>query len=159
MRATRKIENAGSTVTAGIHLTGRAQSLSSTVYAEPSMSEAEALSYLVLGRPLEDATSADGSNLSNTAYSLGLRQAALITNQIGQTVGLAELKVSGSNQNTTELVAGKQINSRLYARYAYGVFTRLGHLILRYRLNDSFTVEVGAGETQSMDIMYIIERE
>jgi translocation and assembly module TamB len=123
------------------------------------MSEADALSYLLTGRPLADATTADGSNLSNTAYSLGLRQAALITNQIGQTVGLDELTVSGSNQNTTELVAGKQINADLYARYAYGVFTRLGHLLLRYRISQSFAIEIGAGETQSMDILYTIEKQ
>lgn len=159
VRAIRRIDGVDGTVIAGIHLTGPARSLSSSVYAEPAMSEANALSYLVLGRPLEDATAADGSNLSNTAYALGLRQAATITNQIGQTVGLDELRVSGNNQNTTELVAGKQVNSRLYARYAYGVFTRLGHLLLQYRLSDSFTIEIGAGQTQSMDIMYTIERE
>jgi translocation and assembly module TamB len=159
VRAVRKIDGVDGTVTAGLHLTGRAQNLKSSVFSDPAMSEAEILSYLVLGRPLSDASAADGSSLSNTAYSLGLRQAALITNQIGQTVGLDELRVSGSNQNTTELVAGKQINSRLYARYAYGVFTRLGHLLLHYKLSESFAIEVGAGETQSMDIMYSIERE
>jgi len=159
VRAIRKIDSTTGSVTAGINLTGRAQNLSSTIFSDPSMSEADALSYLILGRPLEDATSADGSNLSNTAYSLGLRQAALISNQIGQTVGLDELTVAGDNQNTTELVAGKQINPDLYARYAYGVFTKLGHLLLRYRLSDSFMIEVGAGETQSMDIVYTIERE
>jgi translocation and assembly module TamB len=159
VRATRKIDTADGTVTAGINLTGRAQNLNSTIFSDPSMPEADAFSYLVLGRPLEDATAEDGNSLSNTAYSLGLRQAALITNQIGQTVGLDELKVSGNNQNTTELVAGKQVSSRLYARYAYGVFTRLGHLLLRYRLSDSFTLEVGAGETQSMDILYTIEKD
>jgi len=159
VRATRKIDSTTGSVTAGINLTGRAQNLSSTIFSDPSMSEADALSYLILGRPLENATSADGSNLSNTAYSLGLRQAALISNQIGQTVGLDELTVAGDNQNTTELVAGKQINSNLYARYAYGVFTQLGHLLLRYRLSDSFVIEVGAGETQSMDILYTIERK
>ena len=159
VRATRKIESVDGTVTAGIDLTGRAQNLSSTVFSDPSMSEADALSYLVLGRALQDATAADGSALSNTAFSMGLKQAALITNQIGQTVGLDELAVSGNNQNTTELVAGKQINSKMYVRYAYGVFTRLGHLLLRYRLSESFTIEVGAGETQSMDILYTIKKE
>ena len=159
VRATRKIDSMTGSVTAGINLTGRARNMSSTIFSDPSMSEADALSYLILGRPLEDASSADGSNLSNTAYSLGLRQAALISNQIGQTVGLDELTVAGDNQNTTELVAGKQINPNLYARYAYGVFTKLGHLLLRYRLSDSFMIEVGAGETQSMDIVYTIERK
>ena len=96
---------------------------------------------------------------SNSAYALGLRQAALITNQIGQTVGLDELSVEGNNQNTTELVAGKQISPELYARYQYGVFSRVGKFLLRYDLTDSISIEVGAGEQQSMDILYTIERE
>ena len=73
--------------------------------------------------------------------------------------GLDELTIGGSNQNTTELIAGKQLNSRLYARYVCGVFSRLGKLLLRYRLSASFSVELGAGENQSMDLLYTIEKE
>ena len=96
--------------------------------------------------------------LSNAAFSLGLSQAALITNQIGRAVGLDELTVGG-NQNNTELIAGKQINARLYARYSYGVFQQLGTLLLRYRLSEHVSVEVGSGEHQSLDILYSITRE
>jgi len=159
VRATRTIEQSDGTITVGLDLNGRAQNLGSSIFSEPSMSKAEALSYLMLGRPLEDASEADGNALANSAYSLGLRQAGLITNQIGQTVGLDEFAVSGSNQNTTALVAGKKVNSRLYARYAYGVFTKLGKLLLRYRLSDSISIEVDAGESQSMDILYTIEKD
>lgn len=159
VRAIRKIESIDNTVIAGIELTGRTTDLQSRLFSDPSMSQADTLSYLVIGRPLADATAADGSNLSDSAYSLGLRQAAQITNQIGQTVGLDEFRVDGKNQNTTELIAGKHVNSRLYARYAFGVFSRIGKLLLRYKLNDSFAVEIGAGEHQSMDILYTIEKE
>jgi len=159
VRAVRKIETDTGTITAGINLTGRARELSSTLFSDPAMSQADALSYLVLGRPLAGATTADGSNLTNTAYSLGLKQAELITNQIGQTVGLDELRVTGNNQNTTELIAGKQINPRLYARYAYGVFRRVGRLVMRYKLSDSFAIEISAGEQQSMDILYTVEKQ
>jgi len=159
VRAVRRVETGEQVVVAGINLTGRAQNLTSTLFSEPAMSEAEALSYVVLGRPLDQATAADGSNLSNSAYALGLRQAALITNEIGQAVGLDELTVGGNNQNTTELIAGKKINSRLYARFAYGVFNRIGKLVMRYKLSDSFSIEISAGENQSMDILYTIEKE
>ena len=122
------------------------------------MSEADALSYLVIGRPLEQATAADGSMISGTAYALGLRQATTITNQLGQNLGLDQLTVGGSSQSTTELVAGKQVNSRLYVRYAYGVFTEIGNLLLRYRLSDRLTIEAGTGESQSMDLLYLVEK-
>ena len=158
VKAERVIETFDSTVTAGIHLRGRAQNLTTSVYSIPAMSDADALSYLVIGRPLSQATESDGGQLSGAAFALGLRQAARITDQIGQSIGLDELSLAGDGGDTTALVAGKQINSRLYARYAYGVFSRLGTLILRYKMSHSLALEAGAGEIQSLDVLYSIEK-
>lgn len=44
------------TVVAGIRLSGSAEQPSTTVFAEPAMSQEQALSYLVLGRPLGQST-------------------------------------------------------------------------------------------------------
>lgn len=159
VRAIRVIEGVSGTIKAGIELRGRAQNLSSTVFSDPAMSEADALSYLVIGRALEDASAADGNMLSGAAYALGLRQASVVTSQIGQTLGLDQLAVSGSNQSTTALVAGKQLNPKLYVRYAYGVFTQIGNLLLRYKLTRRLTIEAGTGaDTQSMDLLYSVEK-
>ena len=159
VRAVRKIETVSGTVTVGIQLGGRAQNPSSTLFSSPAMSETDTLSYLVLGRALQSASTADGNQVADAAFALGVRQAALITNQIGLSLGLDELAIEGSNQSTVSLVAGKQINSRLYARYAYGVFARIGNLLLRYQLSERFTIEVGAGDSQSMDLLYIIKKK
>ncbi len=158
VRAERVIETFDGIVTAGIHLRGRAQNLTSTVYSNPTMADADALSYLVIGRPLSQASQTEGGELSGAAVALGIRQAARITDQIGQSLGLDELALAGDGGDSTALVAGKQINSRLYARYAYGVFSRLGTLMLRYRLSRALTLEAGAGENQSIDVLYSIEK-
>ena len=157
--AIRVIDTIGDTVTAGVHVRGRAQNLTTTVFAEPAMAEADALSYLVIGRPLNEATEAQGGDLSSAALALGLKQATRLTQQIGQTVGLDQLAITGDGGDSTALVAGKQINSRVYARYTYGVFSRVGALLLRYRLTEHLTLEAGVGETQSIDILYTIERD
>lgn len=159
VRAVRIIDTLDGTVTAGIHLHGRAQNLTSTVFSEPTMNDVDALSYLVIGRPLNQATEAEGGQLSGAAVSLGLRQATRLTEQIGQTLGLDQLSLSGDGGDTTALIAGKKINSRLYARYAYGVFSRLGTLLLRYKLSRRLTLEAGAGESQSIDILYSVETQ
>jgi translocation and assembly module TamB len=96
--------------------------------------------------------------LSGAAVALGLRQVTRITDQIGQSIGVDELTLAGDGGDTTALVAGKQVNSRLYARYAYGVFSQLGTLLLRYRLNRNLTLEAGTGENQSLDILYTVEK-
>lgn len=159
VRAVRIIETLDGQVTAGIHVSGRGQSLTSTVYSDPVMAEADALSYLVIGRPLNQATESEGSELSGAAIALGVRQASRITEQIGQSLGLDQLALTGRDDTSMALVAGKQINSRLHARYAYGVFSRLGTLLLRYRLSQRLTLEAGAGEQQSIDLMYQVEKQ
>ena len=158
VRAVRIIDDLGTTVKAGVHLRGRAQNLTTTVFSEPAMSDADALSYLVLGRALSQASDTEGGELSGAAVALGLRQVSRITDQVGQSIGVDELSLAGDGGDTTALVAGKQVNSRLYARYAYGVFSELGTLLLRYRLNRNVTLEAGAGENQSLDILYTIEK-
>lgn len=158
VRAVRVIDTFEGSITAGIHLYGRAQNLTSTVFSEPAMNEVDALSYLVLGRPLSQATESEGGELSGAAVSLGLRQATVLTEQIGQSLGLDQLSLSGDGSDTTALIAGKKINSRLYTRYAYGVFSRIGTLLLRYRLSSRLTLEAGAGEQQSIDILYSVEK-
>ena len=157
--AVRVIDTIDGTVTAGVRVQGRAQNLTTTVFAEPAMAEADALSYLVIGRPLNEATEAQGGDLSGAAVALGLKQSARLTQQIGQSIGLDQLSVTGDGGDATALVAGKQINSRVYARYTYGVFSRVGALLLRYRLTERLTLEAGVGETQSIDILYTVERD
>jgi translocation and assembly module TamB len=159
VRATRSIESFDRTIVAGIQLRGRAQELTSTVFSDPDMSEADALSYLLIGRPLAEATDTEGGDLSTAAVGLGLRQASRVTQQVGQSIGLDQLTVVGDGGDATALVAGKKINSRLYARYAYGVFSRLGMIMIRYKLSERLSLEAGAGETQSIDIVYTVEKE
>ncbi len=159
VKAVRVIESFDAQVKAGIHLQGRAQQISSTVYAEPAMAEADAISYLIVGRPLSQATQSEGNELSSAALALGVGQAGRVTEQIGQALGLDQLTVAGDGGDATALVAGKQLNSRLHARYAYGVFSRLGTLLIRYRLSKRLTLEAGAGEAQSIDLLYLVEKE
>jgi len=159
VRAIRQIDTVDSKVTAGLYLTGRAQNLTATVFSEPAMAEADALSYLVVGRPLNQATEAESGDLTGAAVALGIKQASRLVDQIGQSVGLDQLSLTGDGGESTALVAGKQVNRRLYARYAYGVFSRLGMLLLRYRMSERITLEASAGETQAIDVLYSVETD
>ena len=158
VRAGKIIESVDGNVEAGIELRGRAQNLTSSVYSVPKMSESDALSYLVLGHGLDQASGTDGSQVNNAALALGLSQATRITNQVGQSVGLDQLALSGGTNETAALVAGKQLNDRLYVRYAYGVFSQIGTLLMRYRLSKRLTLEAGSAEGQSMEILYTVEK-
>ena len=73
-------------------------------------------------------------------------------------LGLDQLSLTGDGGENAALVAGKQLNSRMYVRYAYGVFSRIGTLLLRYRLSQRLTLEAGAGEAHSIDLLYSVEK-
>jgi translocation and assembly module TamB len=157
--AVREFDNRDEPVTVGLQLSGRATNLTTTLFSQPAMSDADILSYLIAGRPLEQSFALGTGAINDAATTFGVNPAGLLVGQVGRMVGLDELSVTTDADDATGLVAGTQINDRLYARYTYNTFSRLGVLLLRYRLSDQFTLEAGAGDDQSIDILYTIERE
>lgn len=66
IEAIRKVDD----VIAGIRLSGSAEQPTTKVFSEPAMSQEQALSYLVLGRPLGN-TGEDNNMLAEAALGLG----------------------------------------------------------------------------------------
>ena len=161
IRAVRKIERPEpeQAVTVGVRVRGHAKALESTLFSDPPMAESDALSYLVMGRPLRQTTENEGQDLSGIAVALGLAQATGIVNQIRTRIGLDELGAGTSAEQETTVVAGKQVASKLYARYTYNTFTRLSALMLRYDLTRKLSLEATAGEAPGMDVIYRVGRE
>jgi translocation and assembly module TamB len=157
--AVRTIE----TVRAGVELSGTLREPQTRVFSEPAMSEADALSYLLFGRPA--TTAAEGfeteqaSTLQAAALSLGLQQALPVVQRIGSTLGLDELSVQSTASDAGALMAGKYLSPRLYVRYSYGLFNRIGGLLLRFKVNERLSLETRSGDQQSMDLLYTVEKE
>jgi translocation and assembly module TamB len=158
-RASRRVDYEGKTVTVGLLLSGTAKRPASRVFSEPAMGEADALSYLVSGKPLSSASAADRSAIGGAALALGLHKASPITQQIGSAVALDELGLEGGDLDETQVVAGKQLNPDLYIRFAYGLFNRIGSVLARYRLGRGVSIEAASGEDQSLDLIWSAERD
>ena len=79
------------------------------VFDDIAMAEADALSYLILGRPLTNTDASDNAALESAAVSMGLRQALPVVQRVGETLGFDEFTVQTSSANTGELMAGKQL--------------------------------------------------
>ncbi|MDH3505904.1 MAG: translocation/assembly module TamB domain-containing protein [Gammaproteobacteria bacterium] len=155
VRAVRQVE----TTTVGVRLSGTVNSPTTTVFSEPAMNEADALAYLILGRPLSGSGDAETATLESAAVSMGLRQALPAIQRVGETLGFDEFSVRTTAADTGELMAGKQISPRLYMRYTYGIFNRIGGLLFRLRLTDRVSLETRSGEYKAMDLIYTVERE
>jgi translocation and assembly module TamB len=164
VRAIRKLDTTP-TATAtevGVELTGTLQQPSTRIVSTPAMSEADALSYLLFGRPVtaNNGMGADETTtLQTAALSLGLQQALPVVQRFGNSLGLDELTVQSTTADAGELMAGKYISPKIFLRYSYGLFNRIGGLLLRFDVNDRFSVETRSGEFNSVDFLFTVEKD
>ena len=141
-------------VIAGIRLSGSAEQPTTQVFAEPAMSQEQALSYLVLGRPL-GGSGEDNNMLAEAALGLGLAGSAGLTGSMASNLGIEDfqLDTEGSG-NTTSVVASGNLTERLSLRYGVGVFEPANTIALRYKLSKKVYLEAASGLASSLDIFY-----
>ncbi|RWU21022.1 hypothetical protein DM813_17555 [Pseudomonas alkylphenolica] len=141
-------------VIAGIRLSGSAEQPTTQVFSEPAMSQEQALSYLVLGRPL-GTTGEDNNMLAEAALGLGLATSAGVTGSLASSLGIEDfqLDTQGSG-NSTSVVASGNLTERLSLRYGVGVFEPVNTVALRYKLSKKVYLEAASGLASSLDIFY-----
>jgi translocation and assembly module TamB len=141
-------------VIAGIRLSGSAEQPTTQIFSEPAMSQEQALSYLVLGRPLS-TTGEDNNMLAQAALGLGLMGSSGVTSGLAKDLGIQDfqLDTQGSG-NTTSVVASGNISEKLSLRYGVGVFEPANTIALRYKLSKKVYLEAASGVASSLDIFY-----
>jgi translocation and assembly module TamB len=141
-------------VVAGIRLSGSAEQPTTTVFSEPAMSQEQALSYLVLGRPLNN-TGEDSNMMAQAALALGLAGSESTTGELARNLGIKdfELDTAGSGDKTNVVASGK-ITEKLSLRYGVGVFEPASTIALRYMLSKKVYLEAASGLASSLDIFY-----
>ena len=155
IRAARTIGD----VTAGVNVSGTAKKPLLTLYSEPSMDQADILSYLTLGHPVSDASQSDGETLAGAANSAGLVGGNYLAGYIGRQFGLEEARVE--TDPTTQspwVIAGKYLSPRLYIRYGVGVYEDAYSVLVRYHLSEHWQVQGEGGLHSGGDIIYTFER-
>jgi len=152
LRAQRKL----STVTAGITVTGSARQPQLDVWSEPVLDQAEALSYLVLGRPLRSATAAEGSQLAQAAAAFG---GNLLGEKLGSRLGFDTFGVADSQAlGGAAFTVGKYLSPALYLSYGVSLFGTGQVVTLRYLLSAAFDIEIESGVESRAGVNYRIER-
>lgn len=141
-------------VIAGIRLTGSAEQPTTTVFSEPAMSQEQALSYLVLGRPLS-TNGEDNNMMAQAALALGLAGSSSTAGKLASGLGIKDfdLDTSGSGDKTSVVASGK-ITDKLSLRYGVGVFEPANTIALRYLLSKKVYLEAASGVASSLDIFY-----
>ncbi|QVM93343.1 translocation/assembly module TamB [Pseudomonas entomophila] len=141
-------------VIAGIRLSGSAEQPTTKVFSEPAMSQEQALSYLVLGRPL-NSTGEDSNRMAEAALGLGLVGAEGLTAGLASNLGIDDFQLDTQGAgNTTSVVASGNLTERLSLRYGVGVFEPANTIALRYKLSKKVYLEAASGLASSLDIFY-----
>jgi translocation and assembly module TamB len=152
IRAQREIDE----VTVGVQVRGTALAPQLTLWSEPSLDQAEQLSYLVLGRPLRSASQADGAQLSQAAAAFG---GNLLAQRLGARMGLDEVGVADSRAlGGAALTVGKFLSPRLYVSYGVALFGSGQVVTFKYLLSRVWSVQIDSGTENRAALNYRLER-
>ncbi|MDH7452149.1 translocation/assembly module TamB domain-containing protein [Luteimonas composti] len=147
IRAERRIE--AEDVTAGISVTGRASAPQADVWTDPASDNSQALSYLALGRPLSNLSSAEGRQLDAASAAL-TAGGSMLAGQLGAKLGLDDAGVSESRAlGGSVLGIGKQLSPRLYVGFGVSLLGTGQVLTLKYLLRRGFDIEIESSTLES----------
>ncbi|GLQ73472.1 autotransporter assembly complex protein TamB [Vibrio penaeicida] len=154
--AIRNPDNIQDDVTAGIRVDGPADNPQVSIFSDPAMPQANALSYLLRGRDID--AEAGGNLMTTTLIGLSLAKSGKVVGEIGQAFGVQDLQLdtAGSGDDSQVTVSG-YILPGLKVTYGVGIFNSLGEFTVRYRLMQDLYVEAVSGLDSAVDLIYQFE--
>ena len=147
-------------VKAGIVVTGTPLAPMVRLYSEPAMSDADVLSYIVLGQRAggDGAQSAMLGAAAEALLAGGGSESTLsqLRRQFGpDTVDMKSEKVGTTTQSI--VTVGKYLQPNLYVSYGRSLFNEDYYVTLRYTLSRKWEVESKAGAQTGANLYYRIE--
>ncbi|MFK7857879.1 MAG: translocation/assembly module TamB domain-containing protein [Granulosicoccus sp.] len=143
--------------TAGLRIQGTVATPEITLFTDPSDKSQDAiLSYIILGRDINEASDQEADLLQTAALALAVKGGSSIGGGVANALGVKEfgLETRGSGDNTELIVSGR-INDRLLLRYGRGVFDAQNTLYLRYDLTKKLYLEAATSAVQNAaDLFY-----
>ncbi|MBK9021647.1 MAG: translocation/assembly module TamB domain-containing protein [Sulfuritalea sp.] len=147
----------GGAVEAGVAVTGTAQQPRVRLVSTPPVSDAEKLSWIVLGRA-PDSGGTDSALLLAAAGAILGGQGEGVTSQLAQAFGVDELGLrqgsSGDPLTGQILVLGKRLSARTYLGYEQGLTAATGAVKLTHAMTPRISIVTRAGEDSAIDVFY-----
>ena len=146
---------------AGVRITGSAQAPRVALYSDPVLSDAETLSWVILGR----ASAASGGE------AILMQQAALALlgglgkgqsgGSLASRFGLDEIGFkgpgSGGELAESSVTLGKRLSKDFYVTYERSLAGALGTLFIFYDLTSRLTPRGQAGQQSAVDLIYTVQ--
>ena len=154
----RAVRHVG-TITTGLKVRGSLNQPQIELFSLPAMSQTDALAYLLLGRPIENADGDEGEMMAKAALALGLSGGDRIARLLGDRFGLDEMRIESSDTgDQTSLVIGRYLSPKLYVSYGVGLIEAVNTFSVRYQISDKWQLKGESGEFKGADLFYTIER-
>ncbi len=155
IRAERKVED----VTVGIRVVGTAAAPVVSLWSQPSLDQADVLSYLILGRPVRAARGGEGQQLNAAAAALGAG-GNYIAERLGARLGFDQASVEDSaTLGGAALMLGKYLSPRLYVAYGVALFGEGQVFSIKYLLTEHWDLQVEASQRETRgSVNYRLER-
>lgn len=164
-------------VTAGVKVSGTAQSPQIDLFSEPMLDQTNILSYIVLGKPAAQATKGGDNQalLSAMASSAAMEQGDGFAKKMANDLGLDDAGIGSNTQNNpnvpsassttnksggmgdSALTVGKYLTPELYISYGVGLFDSSTIFKIRYLLSKRWTLETQTGTYSGVDLRYGLE--
>ena len=171
-------------VKAGVTVRGTPMAPVVKLYSDPTMPDVDILSYIVLGRKLNDGEQKTGLLMQAASVLASSGQSVYLQEQIKQRVGIDTFEVTTAKQQTSDykkiepslldqtgktssssisdsmLQVGKYLTPQLYFSYGWSLFSDSHVFRVRYNITKQWEIETRTGtEATGADIFYRIEFE
>lgn len=155
-----RITRRGPEVVSGVTVEGSVSEPQVHLFSEPPLSDDEILAYLLIGRPLNRLSRAEGDMVRNMAESAGVAGGNLVLARLSNLFGLneAHLQRETGGARQTSLVLGRQLLPRVHVGYAIPLADAPAVLRIRYFIGRGFTLQTESGAETGADLLYTIER-
>ena len=171
-------------VKAGVTVRGTPEAPVVKLYAEPAMPDVEILSYIVLGRRINDNEEKSGLLMNAASLLASAGESVYLQEQIKQRLGIDTFEVTTAKKKTSAytkiepsllspsqktstssiaesmLQVGKYLTPQLYISYGWSLFNDSHVFRVRYNLTKQWEIETRTGtDATGGDIFYRIEFE
>ncbi|HKQ24327.1 MAG TPA: translocation/assembly module TamB domain-containing protein [Burkholderiales bacterium] len=146
-------------VAAGVEVTGTARNPLVRLISEPEVSDAEKLSWLVLGRRVESGATGDSQALQASAVAMAAGLGTMpLQHQLARAVGLDEISYMPSADGTEGgvVAVGKRISDKVYVSHHHSVSTASNTLRITYQLSRFWSLRAESGDTDAVDLFFTI---
>ncbi len=154
LRAVRKVGD----ISAGLKVRGSLYYPKVEIFSIPAMSQTNALSYILLGRPIEESSNDESNMMAQATLLLSLSSGNIIARSIGDSFGLDEMRIDSSKGGEASLVIGRYLSPKLYVSYGVGLIESVNTFKIRYQISDRWQLIGENGEQQGADLLYTFDK-